>query len=401
MGEMPLDLARDQYSKGYLDYLKYYKQYFVCGNQDLYKFGIPAIELDHLLRNVKIDHFFELEEGAHDSAFYQPYVIDSFSYMTSRIPTVTAGEVESVLGVSVSEVKVSGGKAIVTSDVSVKDGVSGYLHSIPASDYTRNSNPALKIPVTARLVDESGVTVARQTKVLECSGEAAQNSLVFDMEDLDITKSGKYTAVVAANLLDYPVQASKAVKGSAVKPSRPSEERSMEPAKETPASEASSDSGSGAAASAKAATAVQTAVTNNTPAAGAASQAGSSQGGRTKGRSSSAAAEPSVQETENAQDVAEQVQAAESENATDASEVQIAEETKDEAAPADTSDAARSNEETETVKNEIEDAEVPLAGPESENGMAGGTAAAVVLIVLVLIIAGAAIGALRLRGKKS
>ncbi|MBQ1491344.1 MAG: esterase family protein, partial [Blautia sp.] len=77
MGADPLSMAERMEG----EVLSSFKYYFICGNRDLYKFGIPAIQLDRLLREQGIDHFFELGEGAHDSSFYLPYFVDAFGYM--------------------------------------------------------------------------------------------------------------------------------------------------------------------------------------------------------------------------------------------------------------------------------------------------------------------------------
>ncbi|MCR5791494.1 MAG: hypothetical protein K6G83_16570 [Lachnospiraceae bacterium] len=77
MGSVPLTKAR----KMTAEELSHFKQYFIAGDRDLYKFSLPAISLDHLLREAGISHFFELGEGGHDSAFYLPYVADSLRYM--------------------------------------------------------------------------------------------------------------------------------------------------------------------------------------------------------------------------------------------------------------------------------------------------------------------------------
>ena len=78
MGANPLSAAMEADD----DYLGRFRHYFVCGNRDLYKFGIPAIALDRRLREAGVKHFFELEEGEHDSRFYLPYFVESFGYMT-------------------------------------------------------------------------------------------------------------------------------------------------------------------------------------------------------------------------------------------------------------------------------------------------------------------------------
>ncbi len=269
MGANPLALAQDQYKKGYIDYLKYYGQYFVCGNQDLYKFGIPAIELDALLRNVKIDHYFELEEGAHDSTFYKPYVVDSFSYMTSRIPSVSAQEAASVLEVSASGAKLSDGKVTANVKVNVNGAVSDYLTTVPESDFTKDTNPDLVVPVTARLVNSDGVTVARKTVYINVDSQVS-TSCDFELESYDIVKSRDYTLVASANLLDYPSVAAVSLKGKkpAVVPT-PSGENNISSGDETPASEAMAEAEeSGEGSGSGSATGNSTAAGNTAGAAG-------------------------------------------------------------------------------------------------------------------------------------
>ncbi len=77
MGVNPLVKARRMNTEE----LKHFTQFFIAGNRDLYKFGIPAIELDRDLREKGVDHYFELGEGGHDSEYYLPYVVDSFAYV--------------------------------------------------------------------------------------------------------------------------------------------------------------------------------------------------------------------------------------------------------------------------------------------------------------------------------
>ncbi|MCR4656307.1 MAG: hypothetical protein K5770_08785 [Lachnospiraceae bacterium] len=77
MGANPLLKARRMDKEE----LSRFRQFFIAGNRDLYKFGIPAVDLDRNLREKDIPHYFELGEGGHDSAFYLPYVIDSFAFV--------------------------------------------------------------------------------------------------------------------------------------------------------------------------------------------------------------------------------------------------------------------------------------------------------------------------------
>ncbi len=209
MGDMPLEVARSQYEAGYEDYLRYYTQYFVCGNQDLYKFGMPAIELDAILRNVKINHFFEIEEGAHDSSFYKPYVIDSFKYVTANIPSATKNDANEVVTVKVLKTEIKDKTATVKASIELKSKIKSYLATIPESDYTTTTTPELKLPVTVRVVDENGVTLARKTADIYVSKEATVGAqeISFDISDYDLNSNENYTVLVAANLFDYPAVA--------------------------------------------------------------------------------------------------------------------------------------------------------------------------------------------------
>ena len=45
------------------EYLQYFSMYFMCGNQDLYGFGVPAIQLDAALTERGVDHCFFIENG--------------------------------------------------------------------------------------------------------------------------------------------------------------------------------------------------------------------------------------------------------------------------------------------------------------------------------------------------
>ena len=81
MGAHPL-MKEQEMSAGEISH---YTQFFICGNRDLYEFGIPAIELDHLLRENEVPHYFALDEGGHDSATYLPHFVESFAYQMEKM----------------------------------------------------------------------------------------------------------------------------------------------------------------------------------------------------------------------------------------------------------------------------------------------------------------------------
>lgn len=394
MGAKPLDIAKAQYNKGYLDYLAYYGQYFVCGNQDLYKFGMPAIELDALLRNVKIDHYFELEEGAHDSTFYKPYVVDSFSYMTARIPSASANEAESVLKVDLKNASVSKGSAKATVTVAVNDSVKEYLTTIPVSDFTKNTNPDLAVPVTLRLVDNNGVTVARNSRTSYVNS-SANLSFDFELSGYGISKNEQYTLVASANLFDYPAVASVTLPGKkAVIPPRPSEENNIAPSEETSASEAMVSYESGASGSGK--TLENAEVLGAVKAAGNEKAKGASGSASGRKNSSSSANASAAENTENASD--EDNKGAVSENDASAAGAINEDNASDEKVVLDkTADELASQEESATAKSvDIEENAVPLSNTPAQGSVNVGVILAIIIAAAIL----AAVGVVAVRGRK-
>ncbi len=81
MGSNPLAQIRSAPD----EILRDYDIYFVCGFMDLYKFSLPSIELDRILREKGVEHWFELGCGGHDSALYLPYAVDSFVWQSERM----------------------------------------------------------------------------------------------------------------------------------------------------------------------------------------------------------------------------------------------------------------------------------------------------------------------------
>ena len=67
------------------EYLDQFALYFSCGNQDVYGFGEPAIELDQILSEKNVEHEFFIENGGHDSAFYIPHFAEALAYLQSQM----------------------------------------------------------------------------------------------------------------------------------------------------------------------------------------------------------------------------------------------------------------------------------------------------------------------------
>ncbi|MBT2694789.1 alpha/beta hydrolase-fold protein [Bacillus sp. ISL-55] len=54
--------------------------YFDSGDEDFYKFDIPAIDLHHYLKSVGVPHEFEIRSGNHNSEFYTGSIVKSFKH---------------------------------------------------------------------------------------------------------------------------------------------------------------------------------------------------------------------------------------------------------------------------------------------------------------------------------
>lgn len=200
MTENPLNIALAQSG----EYLDYYTHYFVCGNRDLYKFGVPAITLDKKLREHNIPHFFELEEGEHSSAFYVPYVIDAFAYQTDAMPTVSAEKAAAVVNGSVTNTNVTAGKAVVTAEINVTDAVSEFLQTIPESSYTVDTTPELNIPVTASII-KNGEVLAAETSYLAVDAATTEDIRIV-VKGADLVASENYDVRLTAGVLDQTVE---------------------------------------------------------------------------------------------------------------------------------------------------------------------------------------------------
>ncbi|ONI46893.1 hypothetical protein AN644_02260 [Candidatus Epulonipiscium fishelsonii] len=138
-------------------YLGYFDHYFICGNQDMYGFAMPAIDIDQRLREAEVEHKFLIENGAHDNLFYKPYLIDAFSYASDNFSIISneiINVIDGTLSASIDE------NIKINYTLNVNDEINKYLNIIP------NSNPEspepfiqpLTIPVLLK-IEQNGKTV--------------------------------------------------------------------------------------------------------------------------------------------------------------------------------------------------------------------------------------------------
>ena len=184
------------------EYLQYFSMYFMCGNQDLYGFGVPAIQLDAALTERGVDHCFFIENGDHNSEFYIPYFKSAFSYVRGHMYQADDEVTEQISGTAVLENK--DGKTVVNTSIKIEDGISSYMNRIPASVYTKNENPSLSVPIMLE-VTQGGKTVYTASQRDYMTDGAADESFSFDITD-SIDPGEAYQVSLKAAVFDKTVE---------------------------------------------------------------------------------------------------------------------------------------------------------------------------------------------------
>ena len=160
------------------EYMDSFSLYFICGNQDSYGFGVPAIELNQKLEKMGVNHRFFIDNGGHDGHFYLPNFMDAFSYVRMDMYHADDG----VLSVMSGSVSCSG--SAVHADVSVGEDVSKYFYTIPDSAYTKDRNPSLTVPLALVVVCGEEETIVYET-AFEIEQGSAPESFAMDIELMD------------------------------------------------------------------------------------------------------------------------------------------------------------------------------------------------------------------------
>lgn len=129
------------------EYLDNFAMYFICGNQDIYQFGQPAIELNQQLEALGADHYFFIENGEHNSAFYIPNFKDAFEYTWSKMYDETFEDANKPNLKTMAYANFDKSANGATLIFAANEKIEKYFNQIPASSYTQNETPALSIPL--------------------------------------------------------------------------------------------------------------------------------------------------------------------------------------------------------------------------------------------------------------
>lgn len=187
------------------DYLNYYTLYFICGNQDSYGFGSPAIDLHQLLLEKEVEHEFFIENGAHDSAFYIPYFIDAFVYTRNNMYK-SDDAVESLL----TGTATVSNKGILKAEFEALAGIEDYYNLIPDSSYTKDGTPDLSIPLKIEIVQNGEVVYSVTERDHAINTGDLTETFKYDISkyvDLD----AEYTITFKAAIFDRVVELGKYV----------------------------------------------------------------------------------------------------------------------------------------------------------------------------------------------
>ncbi|MBQ4264456.1 MAG: hypothetical protein IJB85_02980 [Clostridia bacterium] len=179
------------------EYMDSFSLYFICGNQDSYGFGVPAISLHQQLENMGVNHRFFIDNGGHDSAFYIPFFKDAFAYIRSDMYKSD----EAI------ETLIKGGLTVVGTQVTARmdtlPGIEAYLHTIPASSYTRDPNPALNAALTITVI-QNGKEVVYDSPSHRC---ADNFSTVIELDvATNINASQPFEVILTASILDRTIE---------------------------------------------------------------------------------------------------------------------------------------------------------------------------------------------------
>ena len=180
------------------DYMKNFTLYFICGNQDSYGFGRPAISLNQKLEAMGVPHKFFIENGGHNSVFYVPFFKDAFSYVRANMYKSDEA-VEALLsaGLTVDGAAV---KAAFTAD----EGIAAYLNEIPASSYTIEQHPALVIPLVFEFAQDGEVICAAAVKDVAVQADQLSADISVELpEGIDLSKPT--TVTLKAQIFDRVV----------------------------------------------------------------------------------------------------------------------------------------------------------------------------------------------------
>jgi len=164
------------------EYMDYFTMYFTCGNQDTYTFGQPAIRLNQKLEEMGVEHFYFIENGEHNSAFYVPFFDDAFVYLRENMYKMDVP----ISSIMKGEVGYNQANNTVDVYTYAQENMKNYFNEIPASQYTEDTNPALNLPLVVEVKDKKTGKVVKTVHIRdnEFEDEFSTNYFALTVEDI-------------------------------------------------------------------------------------------------------------------------------------------------------------------------------------------------------------------------
>lgn len=184
------------------EYMDYFTMYFICGNQDVYGFGEPAIELNQQLEAMEVEHEFFIENGGHDSVFYLPHFVDAFVY--TRDNMYQSGDAELIATQLEGALSVNS-KGILRVDFEAARGIENYYNYIPDSSYTPEGTPELAVPLTIEVVQDGEVVYTAVERDFAIYRGYTTEVFKYDLSK-DVDLNTEYTITYKVSVLDHIIE---------------------------------------------------------------------------------------------------------------------------------------------------------------------------------------------------
>lgn len=183
------------------EYMDSFSLYFICGNQDSYGFGVPAIALNQRLEAMNVNHGFFIDNGGHDSAFYIPFFKDAFAYIRNDMYKSDEA-IESLIKGGLTVVGTQ-----VTAEFEALPGIEDYVYVAPESSYTKNESPALDAAITLTVTQNGKSVLEDFTSHL---GMTETSTLVIDIDLANkVDGAQPFEVTLTANILDRTIELAK------------------------------------------------------------------------------------------------------------------------------------------------------------------------------------------------
>ncbi len=176
------------------EYMDYFTMAFICGNQDSYGFGAPAIDLHKQLKALGVEHFYLIDNGGHDSAFYVPRFDATVGYVCANMFHDDGAAASFVSGSFVADGNT------VRAEIAADEAIAAYCNAVPASSYMEETAQAITVPVTVTAEKDSEI-VEQQTQFVKIGENSLTHALDFALEG-DITGCA---ITVSANVFETAV----------------------------------------------------------------------------------------------------------------------------------------------------------------------------------------------------